>query len=237
MGQHGTFIDYKIFGANEITTWPQQTDLCCWNDGKPFDTVPIPLPFTHNEATQTFEVAGVFCSVGCAKRYSMDSMGYRHGLQTMWIGILCDRLFGDATLADVFAAPPRNTLAHFGGHLDLATYRSGQYNGRVELLSRPMISYPIVAHIKPTTGQQGQVLGLRRPMTRGMHEDEMVPVDTDTIPGLLSTYNPDEATETKTDTTMTTRTESEPIRRSARVGGGTATGGGGLTKFLRKPLG
>jgi hypothetical protein len=28
-----------------------------WNDGKTFDAVPIPLPFTHDEATQSFDVA------------------------------------------------------------------------------------------------------------------------------------------------------------------------------------
>ena len=217
MGQHGTFIDYKVFGQNTIKVWAKKTHLCCWNDGLPFDSIPIPLPFSYDDVTQSYEIAGVFCSVACAKRYSIDKMGYRHGLQSMWMARICGLLFGDVSMADVMPAPPRNTLTQFGGHLDMSQYRSGQYNGTIELLSRPMISYPVVAHIKPGHGQRGGVVGLRRPTTRGVRQEEMPVGAADAPPGLLDTFV---CPETKV------APPEAKVEKSEHKGGG-------LSKFLR----
>ena len=84
----------------------------------------------------------------------------------MWLSEMCHILFGDASLAVLPPAPPRNTLLQYGGHLTLQEYRGPSFRGRVQLLSRPIISYPVVAHIAPTQGQLGQVTGLRRPTQR-----------------------------------------------------------------------
>lgn len=184
-------MDYTT--VRETHTWPRKTTVCCWNDGEPFAGVPVPLPFAHDEVLGTFEVSGVFCSVACAKRYSRDTQGYRIGLQMIWLSSICDIIFGDSSLSAVPPAPPRNTLVKYGGHIQLDEYRGGALDGCVELLSRPLVSFPIVAHIKPTQGQLGQVTGLRRPVV----------VDTEPIPveargcGLLDMpVNPQSVTST-----------------------------------------
>ena len=230
-GQNGEFVDYQIFGTATIKAWPRSTHVVCWNDGATFSSVPIPLPFTYDDVAQVFEVAGVFCSVGCAKRYSVDTAGYRHGLQSMWLGHVCTMLFNDATLADALPAPPRNTLERYGGHLTLDAYRSGVYNGSVELLSRPMISYPIVAHIKPSQSNTGRVTGLRRPAVRGIREEELAHVGTDrSTPGLLESFS--ETKDTCVDTGLNCATTTN-LESPSAAHVPTQKPSGGLTRFLR----
>ena len=183
-GAEGTYVDYQVLGRHVLDKWPRRTAIHCWNDGGPFTSVPVALPVAHDEGRETLEVTGVFCSVACAKRYALDTKGHDHGLQFMWLARLCTILFGDPTRAAVRPAPPRNTLRAYGGHLDLEAYRSGEFRGRVRLLSRPLVSYPIVAHIAPTQGQLGQVTGLRRPTARQVRKP--TPQAVRTGPGLLA---------------------------------------------------
>lgn len=161
----------QIFGRSDIDTWPERTTTCCWNDGAEFDGVPVPIPYAYDDVRGTFEVGGTCCGVACVKRYLLGGMGYRHGLQDMWMVTICEIIFKNPALAYVPAAPPRNTLKRYGGHLSLEEYRGGTLNGRVELLSRPMISYPVVAHIQSSENLAGQVTGLRRPTSRHIRDD------------------------------------------------------------------
>jgi hypothetical protein len=223
VGQRGTYIDYQLFGRASLEKWPQHTEVCCWNDGEPFGTPPVPLPFAYDEARSTFEVCGVFCSVACAKRYALDTHGYQRGLQLMWLSQICDLIFKDPSLADTRPAPPRNTLARYGGHLALEDYRTEEFRGRVELLSRPLVSYPIVAHIAPTQGQMGQVTGLRRPTSRQVRgtATAAAPEAAKVGPGLLDDHA---AVEGKGGDGEETKQQvpAAPVRRR-----------GGLTQFLR----
>lgn len=149
------YREYTLFSNH----WPSTTAVCCWNDGETFDTIPFPLPRGQLDDGR-IQVCGVFCSVPCAKRYAIDHMVYRVGFQIMMISTLCEQLFGDASLACVAAAPPRNTLKRYGGHLSMDEYRSGLLNHtNVTLCSPPMVQYPIIVGAPA----EGNILDLRRP--------------------------------------------------------------------------
>ena len=165
-GVVGTYLEYDTLGKHDIEAWPSSTGVACWNDGATFTGPPMTLPFGYDDIRGTFEVAGVFCSTACAQRYAMDHFGHRTGLIMMWMHHLHKLLFpGTPYHAHGAMAPPRNTLVRYGGHLTLKEYRGDRTlrGAAVELLTRPLVSYPIVAHMTPTRGNMGTVTGLRRP--------------------------------------------------------------------------
>lgn len=55
---------------------PPSTDLCCYHDGEPFDTVPVYAPISVRRAPLLIRIGGPpYCSFACAKRALME----RHG--------------------------------------------------------------------------------------------------------------------------------------------------------------
>lgn len=104
-------------------TWPEATDILCWNCCHSFSSRPIPLPTKYDEKKDTFHVMGNFCSWACVKAFSRDygrSLSGR-GLQAMTIALLRKRLTG--ALTPIVAAPPRVVLKAFGGYMDIDEYR------------------------------------------------------------------------------------------------------------------
>jgi hypothetical protein len=184
------YKEYTLF-SNE---WPSTTPICCWNDGEKFDTIPVPLPRGQLDDGR-IQVCGVFCSVSCAKRYSIDYMGYRVGFQSMMMSTVCEQLFGDASLGCVAAAPPRNTLTRYGGHLSITAYRSGILNHtNVTLCSPPLVQYPIIVGMPA----EGNVVDLRRPNdSRIQEQKEATTRRSETLtktPGMLNEYVPEQRT-------------------------------------------
>ena len=108
--------------------WPTSTSVHCWWCCHGFTTVPIGVPFSYVEATDSFQVLGCFCGFSCASAYMRNDRR----------GVLVDKLFllhymhrkvmgSDAA---VKPSPPREMLKKFGGPFNVDDFRSMTLEGR-----------------------------------------------------------------------------------------------------------
>lgn len=102
--------------------WPSSTSVYCHWCCHPFDTVPFGMPVKY--ANGQFHVIGCFCSVECAcsnifasPRDSIDECLNRYSLLNS-LAKACG--LGPEP---VRPAPEKQTLAIFGGHLDIEQFR------------------------------------------------------------------------------------------------------------------
>ena len=107
--------------ADGTEAWPTSTDLCCWHCCHAFDGPPVPLPVSHDPATDTFIVTGTFCSFSCAKAYNSDNMK-RHVSTMHLLTLLKKRATGK--LGGIAPAPPRRMLSMFGGQMSIDEFRA-----------------------------------------------------------------------------------------------------------------
>ena len=112
--------------ADGTEAWPTSTDLCCWHCCHAFDGPPVPLPVSHDPATDTFIVTGTFCSFSCAKAYNSDNMK-RHVSTMHLLTLLKKRATGK--LGGIAPAPPRRMLSMFGGQMSIDEFRSRGESG------------------------------------------------------------------------------------------------------------
>eukprot|EP00899_Mesostigma_viride_P002106 jgi/Mesvir1/11897/Mv00241-RA.1 len=108
--------------------WPTSTPLCCWWCCHPFDGVPFPLPTRMTRHDTAFCVTGCFCSPNCAKAYNLKEGGACRDLRNHYLFIMAQRLWRaesrPSSFPGVIAAPPRQCLKMFGGHMDVDEFRS-----------------------------------------------------------------------------------------------------------------
>lgn len=127
-------------------TWPERTDVLCWNCCHGFTTRPVPLPVDYDERRDAFHVMGNFCSWACAKAYSRDyvTSGSNRGTQAMALALLRKRVTKDSS--PIVAAPPRILLKSFGGHMTIDEYRTSHETSMWSTTPPRLITYAQVVH-------------------------------------------------------------------------------------------
>ena len=105
------------------TSWPQKTDILCWQCCHHFDTMPLPLPMQYDSRRDTFKVAGTFCSWSCMTAYNRDHnrMVLNRGPHALAISLFHKRMTGSTK--SISPAPPKFLLKIFGGYMDIDEYR------------------------------------------------------------------------------------------------------------------
>jgi hypothetical protein len=151
----------------------------CWHCAHPWVGDSIPYPFSYDERTGKFKVAGQFCSWECVKGYSRDTISrVVTGIHQMNIRHYRKKLTG---LTDtVIPAPPKMTLKAFGGHLAIEEFRSQNteqhiinYDNTIKMVAYDILDYKEVdknvqkSNIEvpltiPSTGIKNEHLRLRR---------------------------------------------------------------------------
>lgn len=145
---------YRLFShtltldPTQITTWPEHTDVRCWNCCHTFDTVPICIPKSklNTDTKLYYEVYGVFCSINCAKKMVLGTPSHDQPELLMQLNELCVNVYG-LSPDDVFNAkpsPPRMFLTMFGGHMSIEQYRETSLSARTVLVSPPFVSHAMV---------------------------------------------------------------------------------------------
>jgi hypothetical protein len=112
------------------------TNIACWYDTCKFDTPPCYLPEKYVD--DRYYVSKCFCSWNCVAKYNFEmndiKMWYRHKL----ILQICKELYD---IDDVVPAPPRGTLAKFGGVLTKEEFRmNSQTNKKQYRIIEPPMS-------------------------------------------------------------------------------------------------
>lgn len=193
---------YRLFSntlsidPKPLPSWPEHTDVHCWNCCHTFSTVPVSIPrSSENIRTSYYEVYGVFCSLNCAKKYILDRNTHDQQQLLMQLNEVCVNIFGiKATdVLNAKEAPPRNFLTMFGGHLSIDEYRAMSITTRTVLVTPPFVSHAMILEehsgvvdppssngevcVEPLREGQHELRGLRRP-TRPLPDVQVDEVDT-----------------------------------------------------------
>ena len=145
--------------------WPSGSDLLCWHCSHAFSTVPVPAITRYHERAKLAEVCGNFCSWACAKRYMMTS-GLQSGCTALY------KLYSHAGgKGELVAAPPRETLACYGGHLTIDQFRTNTLHFqlctmpfRIQMRELSALGYVKPSHRrKPPTAAPGNSVVAQAP--------------------------------------------------------------------------
>jgi hypothetical protein len=108
------------FGIKNV--WPGETEALCWNCAHPFQTFPVCIP-RHLSNMNVVYGHGIFCSLNCAKRYSLTYMSNINAIP------MFSRMHfrsGNRTINGITSvAPPRWKLRVFGGEMSIDEFRKG----------------------------------------------------------------------------------------------------------------
>ena len=133
--------------AAEIKQIPMQSDAACFWCCHTFSHRPVVLP--TRDTGEHLQVMGNFCSPECALAYLFDMRVDAH---TRWDQLsLLYRVYGEACHGKIHPAPPRASLAMFGGTFRIQEYRAllVSQHVRVDVHLPPMVSILATMDMKP----------------------------------------------------------------------------------------
>lgn len=232
---------YRLFsyptqsvGFEHEVEWPRRTDVCCWHDGEPFDTVPICIPKCIDPRTKRYAVYGCFCSLNCALKYMQDRDRFNTMNSSMHLLHVARTVFGlhIPLHQRVVQAPDFFYLKKFGGHMTIDEFRNrSQVATSVITLVPPFISFShVLEDNAENTGEvvaerqksfRHKIRGLRRPVNP-QKEPPHSPKKTSNGP-LYTKYLSEKKSVQKTQKTNATSLCREKRKKT-----------GGLQKFLKK---
>ena len=135
-----------MFRKERSLTEKSSDGIWCWWCCHPFETTPLALPLEYDDKRDVFGLVGTFCSWGCVKAYNIDTTGYLSGRVANNIALLRKRVEG--RVSPVRAAPPRQTLAVFGGPLSIEEFRATGGTGTYKLLPKNVLHRaPNIVHV------------------------------------------------------------------------------------------
>ena len=133
--------------AAEAKQIPMKSDAACFWCCHTFPHRPVVLP--TRDTGEHLQVMGNFCSPECALAYLFDMRVDAH---TRWDQLsLLYRVYGEACHGKIHPAPPRASLALFGGTLRIQEYRAllVSQHVRVDVHLPPMVSILATMDMKP----------------------------------------------------------------------------------------
>jgi hypothetical protein len=131
-------IMIEFANANKNQKLPERTSIACFWCAHTFDNQPCIVP--EREVQGVYKVYGNFCTPECAIAYLLNESLDPH---VRWERMaLLNRLYDTEVSGKIYPAPPRESLAHFGGVLTIESYRSTirSKKVRVDLHIPPIVS-------------------------------------------------------------------------------------------------
>jgi hypothetical protein len=131
-------IMIEFANANKNQKLPERTSIACFWCAHTFDNQPCIIP--EREVQGVYKVYGNFCTPECAIAYLLNESLDPH---VRWERMaLLNRLYDTEVSGKIYPAPPRESLAHFGGVLTIESYRSTirSKKVRVDLHIPPIVS-------------------------------------------------------------------------------------------------
>ena len=131
-------IMIEFANANKNQKLPERTSIACFWCAHTFENQPCIIP--EREVQGVYKVYGNFCTPECAIAYLLNESLDPH---VRWERMaLLNRLYDTEVSGKIYPAPPRESLAHFGGVLTIESYRSTirSKKVRVDLHIPPIVS-------------------------------------------------------------------------------------------------
>lgn len=144
---------------SQLEKWPKRTNVYCWWDCHPFNSVPVAIPIRYNKKADIFMVYGCFCTFECAMAYKKSdrklckiSNDLFYDLRKRY-GHIKNRLDKDQsdmlsaqnglspTFVSIRSAMPRKALSIFGGKLSIQEFR--KYSC-MTTLSTKVYQFPLI---------------------------------------------------------------------------------------------
>jgi len=131
----------QFMECNKKKTWPQKTNIYCFNCCHPFDHTPAALPFKYQNGI--FHVYGNFCYPECAAAFnftdilSVENSNENYNLLNMMYKIAYNDPFYRVKIPG-----HRTCLKIFGGHQDIIDYRSSFNN---EFITHNIVMPPVMS--------------------------------------------------------------------------------------------
>jgi hypothetical protein len=135
-----------------LSTWPQRTEVPCWNCEETFETPPLTLPLCLEPKFGVFRVEGIFCNFRCALRFAHDRyfrsplfsdiVNMAKNVAHIYFGIPMDTLYAVQPAPD-----PKKTLRKYNpvSGLSIEEYRDPDLCARsAPLHDPPFLSYAAV---------------------------------------------------------------------------------------------
>lgn len=137
--------------------WPNTSQYDCWYCCYNFKTAPVGIPERMSKIDEqtVFHLYGNFCSYNCACRYltpqNMDDLAMvqcqldhnqsdQKAEQMQLLELLCHLETGHEYNQKIKPAPPRLTLARFGGKLSIDEFRSNfQHHNQFHIYKSPLV--------------------------------------------------------------------------------------------------
>jgi hypothetical protein len=131
----------QFMECNKKKTWPQKTNIYCFNCCHPFDHTPAALPFKYQNGI--FHVYGNFCYPECAAAFnftdilSVENANENYNLLNMMYKIAYNDAFYRVKIPG-----HRTCLKIFGGHQDIDEYRASFNN---EYITHNIVMPPVMS--------------------------------------------------------------------------------------------
>ncbi len=155
---NSAFISHPIFAITELNNkkklidWPKQTELCCYYDGEPFKTVPIPIPKGYDHLLKTYSVCMIFCSFSCALSHIREHVDSCDKPQTiLQLRQMALEIFNFDKV--ISPAPDKYLLKKYCGKkgITIEQWRDNSQFATNIIRSPPFITYPMVFQELKTT--------------------------------------------------------------------------------------
>ena len=128
---------FDILSEFHSESYPQKTNILCYNCCHKFTSQPISMPFLFSN--NMFFVKYVFCSWECMKRYNLDCNNSNMNVVFSLIQKFYQHVNGKTDLITI--APPKFVLKDFGGKMSIKEFR----NHNKEIIYN-IIEYPIIVN-------------------------------------------------------------------------------------------
>ena len=131
----------QFMECNKKKTWPQKTNIYCFNCCHPFEHTPAALPFKYQNGI--FHVYGNFCYPECAAAFnftdilSVENANENYNLLNMMYKIAYNDAFYRVKIPG-----HRTCLKIFGGHQDIDEYRASFNN---EYITHNIVMPPVMS--------------------------------------------------------------------------------------------
>ena len=140
----------------QLSEWPKRTNVYCWWDCHPFNTVPVGIPIKYNKRHNIFQVYGCFCSFECAMAFKKEDRKLCKISNDLFYDLRkrygYSDIDGDGMFLSIKTAMPRNSLSIFGGKLSIHEFRKYSCNTtlKTNVYQFPMAPTTEVIEIVPT---------------------------------------------------------------------------------------
>ena len=127
-------LPVSVIGVKK--SWPDHTNILCWNDGFEFSTVPIPLVYDIKERgcekdstvpiLEYIVKRSAFCSMACCATYIEQHFTREQQWNLLHNTKLFYKELTGKTIDHIQPAPDRTLLIPYGGDLSIKSYRLGE---------------------------------------------------------------------------------------------------------------